>query len=190
MERINKIEKEFSFQFCADYRQYLEDGPPSRTSAFELSQRTGTLLTNATSFFEQVGSIYGRDHFANLVEEAEDGGLRFWHVNLLKHAYPVGKSMMGDPIVQVTNGKYKGQIFMTNHEGWYGGFEHFALRNEEDFEELEEMLEDFIDIEEVQLRELSTDQFIEILNIDDLDGNIFLAGGFDDFYETTRQTQK
>ena len=129
-----------------------------------------------------VRRLFGATQLAEFLGGIDDeGDCGFWHARLLPHAYVIGDSSMGDPIVQVARGRYAGTIIHTNHETYYGGFECLAGGgDEDDREEFVEILAEAGIAE--SLEELTTDQVVEALLLEDLYGGWILATSLTEFY--------
>ena len=135
---------------------------------------------------DDVPGVFSLEDFSSALEADEDaddpGELHFWHRNLLQHAYVIAKSYGGDPVVQVARGQHAGKVLLTNHEAWHGGFQFLAgIPEGEEFD-----AEDFAEaagLESLEdLRGLSTDQVVEILLSEELDGAIQLGNSFAEFH--------
>lgn len=133
-------------------------------------------VADKTGMYSDVANLYP----PRLSEKKSD---RFWHERLNAHAYPIGNTYGGDPIVQATTGKHAGKIFLTNHECWHGSFEHLLSGSEEGQRELEEEFEDAMEeLELTSLASLTTDQLLDFMMHEGLDGNCLLANDFREFY--------
>lgn len=201
-KRLRALEKRRRFTFRDDYRELMTHvasttwtrvdrcvawppvSVPSRPlSKKELDER------DATHFYQHVAGLYGIADLEKMyvdVAKADGGDIGFWHVKLLKHAYVVGASAGGDPIVQVTTGKHAGKIFLTNHESYSGLTNLIARADADAFEELRAEYQDVLDGVGVRsrsaLRAITTDQLFDLLGAESVDGNVLLANSFADFY--------
>lgn len=132
----------------ADFADFLDTFPQGiRKFPFEVwPKATGKAEPHAGGpddehWANEVAEIYGVSALDRLYAKAgSDGGCHLWNVCLLPHAYLVARTHGGDPIVQVTRGKHAGKILLTNHETYYGFFEHLRLflPSEEEREFLDE----------------------------------------------------
>ncbi len=131
---------------------------------------------------DDVAEVFGAEALCRQLAKKRPQ-LHFWDQRLLRHAYPVARTMGGDPIVQVAGGRLAGHVLRTNHENWDGFFEHLAKlgerRVDDDFEAEAGPL----------LRRLgyvsgapTTDQVIGVLLHRRFDGATRLTKSFADFY--------
>ncbi|MBX3201190.1 MAG: hypothetical protein KF894_23830 [Labilithrix sp.] len=185
---------EFNFVFRKDAAAFLEALPAGvarRKSALPAwpgvvgpCAATATKKSKEYDWRHEVSAIYGTDAMAAIYRKAGRGGdLGFWNLRLVPHAYLVGKTYSGDPIVQVARGRHAGRVLLTNHESYHGFFEHLAALVPTD-----EQLEFFSETKRVWKKlgftpsAITTDQIVDFLLHAGFDGAQVIAPSFAEFY--------
>jgi hypothetical protein len=137
---------------------------------------------NLKEWYAQVSSVY--DYHTQLKLYADgDGDLGFWHRALQKHAYIIGASEGGDPIVQVASGKHAGKILLTDHELYYENFRALTLEDPTAVANFNLLYSDTLAaIGRTSIADLDTDGVIDLLLHSTVDGPIVLADSFGVFY--------
>ena len=173
---LDDLAKKHGFDLDSGYRTYLRTTPKGGLAEWEGSA-AGTPESPA-----MIGEVPGLFSEEELVAHLSENKLYFWHHKLLQHAYVIAKSYGGDPVVQVARGKHAGKVLLTNHENLYGGFQFLAEVPAGDRDDAEEFAE-AAGLESLdELAELSTDQVVEILLNEELDGAIELGQSFAAFH--------
>lgn len=141
---------------------------------------------NQLDEYGDISTVYSPNEFKKANTPDEDNELYFWTVPLLEHAYIIGKGYGGDPIIQVTQGKHKGEIYIVDHEIFYGFYEYFGSTNEDDIKEIESEFSDE-ELQGLDLRNLTTDQIMGVFT-EELLG--LIANNFKEFVKTYTHSKK
>lgn len=200
MNQLKKFQKKYGFTIAEEYKTFLESAPGDSRLASELvdaaqiwsKPKAGEV--ESTSFYDDIARLHLQEGFIEDIAngEEEGGEMHFWHPAFLRHAYPIGSSGGGDPIVQIASGTHKGEIYFVNHESWYGGAEALASGNEEELEEFMEDIEDVLEELELEsLEDLDTDTWIRLFSNENLDFMFLMAKNFQEFYiQLTRSNEE
>lgn len=181
--RLAALEAKHGFTAREDHRAFLRR---ANATTMKCSPESAPPAPYAPERYAQVAEIYGVAELEKLYATE----LAFWHAKLLPHAYLVGVSFSGDPIVQVARGAHAGKVFMTNHETYFGMVDVLASPTRSTFAAMKEELGDILKKHRLtslaSVRSMTTDQLLDLLNDDDVDGNMWLADSFEAFVALAR----
>jgi len=145
-------------------------------------------VPEGADWIDDVAEIVGASDLTKQLVQKRPS-LHFWDQRLLRHAYPVARTVGGDPIVQVTSGRHAGHILRVGHESWDGFFEQLATLGTQHRADDADDYDEFQDEAGPVLRRLryrggapSTDQVVGVLLHRDFDGATRLARSFREFY--------
>lgn len=187
---VSTLAQEHDLSLRSDFQAYLEAFPagarkfPLPTWSKAKAKAKPKAAKGEEHWADDVAEIYGVSALDTLYTKAKkDGDCHFWNVRFLPHAYVIARTAGGDPIVQVTRGKHAGKVLLTNHESYYGFFEHLRVMlpsaDEQEFlSETGRVLKKL----GVLFPKLGTDAFVDFLLHPNFDGAVVLAASFAEFY--------
>ncbi|MEM9861092.1 MAG: BRCT domain-containing protein [Myxococcota bacterium] len=194
MKTLAPIMKRFSFSLCADHRRWLESNAGQQTHAADalpdpdsIWKRPGQGQVYSEASFRHVASIYGVRDLKKRIADAKGGSMRFWHTAYLRYGLPVGVTYGGDPIVQIVSGAHQGEIYIANHECWYGFPSDFAAGKlrDDDADEVEDLLEE-LGIDSLD-EPLDPDAWVALMSNESLDFMWKVADSFEAFFRRTAE---
>lgn len=189
-KKLRTFQKTYRFKFSKECRELFDSGVKESLFVGKLPPAESIWETpcpgNAylVSSYKRVNQVFGEDDVIASIAQGEehDGRMHFWHCSFLRHAYPVAKTILGDPIVQIAQGKHKGQIYLTNHDAWFGAPLVVAKGDEAGIAECPDTQALMVEQKLESVVELKTNAWVSMMSSRDLDFMFRIAPSLQDFY--------
>ena len=179
--------KQSGVKLSREHRAFLRDHPTSLPvdDDHPPPPRAGARATpgSAPAWAKDVSVLFGANDFIKQLTQKKDD-IGFWDRRLNRFAVAIGRCFDGDVLVQVSGGRHAGHILRTNHDEYYGLFEHLPKLGGS------RLPPALVDRMMPVLRRLryrsgapTCDQVVGALLHDDLEGAEPIARSFDELYQ-------